>query len=226
MFETSQTSVEAWSSALDKELETFCRERVYAPWLEVLRVNRGEKTTGSVPPFLGMGPAVPAKLLPWLFQRRIVEGFLGPELNMVTIVLNRARNEIVFLAAERAEAGTYLEMTRLEEALGAQTRRELTRLLQAGDDEGAFVLLHEALDAAGLGRFKPGLLKIADLYFFEAFLELSRQGGRPLAYAREATRVAHRVIAQRLLYFYPQVPLARLLNGLRRVLPPFASGGR
>jgi len=153
-------------------------------------------------------------------DRRLIHLILGARLNMITVVLNRAHNHIVFLAAERAEEGRYLEMVRLEPHLSPLFQEELCRMIQVGDEAGAFDALEHELVAVGLARFVPGLLKISDLFFFESFHQLYACRKTPLRYLRTAAEVAHRVISRRLLYFYPQIPAQRMLSFLRLLCKP------
>jgi len=212
-----------WEQDFEPTLRTFCHQAAL-DWEEVLRFNRGESSRAYIEPFLGIGPKIPTWALPLLMHKRFIYALLGPNPNMVTIVLNRARNRMVFFGAERTENGKYLEMIRLDEALPVAFQEGVCRMLQAGDDKAAYEAIHRCLDDHNLSQFKPGMLKIADLYFFEAFLELSgyQPSKAPLGFALQASRVARRVLSNRLLHFYPKIPFERVLGVLRTVTPPLA----
>ncbi|MCK6510961.1 hypothetical protein L6R29_13450 [Myxococcota bacterium] len=212
-----------WSNQIEPELRRFCKEQVYDPWCKILEVSNQSHPQGTIPPIFGLGPAIPARLLPLLLNGPLIRTFLGNDPNMITVILNRAHNHIVFLAAERTEHGRYVEMIRLDTLLPTSTQQTLCRLLQTGEEADALDLIRQALDEHDLSRFRPGLLKIADLYFFEAFHRLSLHKQPSLAHLKACFDVAQDVLSHRLLYFYPHnLPFERLLGFLRttlRVLP-------
>ena len=215
-----------WSREIEPALLRFCRETVYQPWCQIIAASQGQLNTPdgqplqSIPPLFDLGPAIPIKLLPLLLHPLPIRAFLGHEPNMITIILNRAHNHIVFLAAERTENGRYVEMIRLDTLFDADEITRLCRMLQAGEDADAFAWIHSLLERHGLARFQPRLLKIADLYFFEAFHRLSLIKQPSLAHLRACFQIAHEIISHRLLYFYPHhIPLERLLSSLRPLLP-------
>lgn len=204
---------------LDEEAARFCREDVYEPWLEALRIARGEVTSGWFRPFLGYGPRLPVRLVPLLTPPVGVRLALGRRANLVTVVLNRARNRVVFLAVERAERGRYVEMRRLDHEWPEETVSAVLRLVQAGAEAEAIELVGRTLAEQGLPELAPDVMKVADLHFFDAFAKLAalQREGRTLEWARESRRVARRVLRERLVYFYPPVPFERALALGRRL---------
>lgn len=220
---SEHTAYPAWSTQIEPELRRFCKDQVYAPWCQILEASNQPHPQGTIPPLFGLGPAIPARLLPLLLHGRLIRTFLGADPNMITIILNRAHNHIVFLAAERAEQGGYVEMIRLDTLLPKATQETLCRLLQTGEEAAALDFIRHTLDEHQLSRFRPGLLKIADLYFFEAFHRLSQHKQPSLAHLKACFDVAQDVLSHRLLSFYPQhLPFERLLGFLRttlRILP-------
>lgn len=203
----------------DEATARFCREDVYEPWEDALRIARGELTDGWFRPFLGFGPALPVRLVPWLTPPLGVRVALGRRANLVTLVLNRDRSQVVFLAVERADRGRYVEMRRLDGAWPDQTVETVLRLVQAGDEAEAIALVGRTLAEEGRPDLAPDVMKVADLHFFDAFAKLAdlQRAGRRWEWARETRRVARRVLRERLVYFYPAVPFERVLALGRRV---------
>ena len=216
----AQAFDEPWSNEIPEPLQEFCRHHVYQAWLDTIRARNGEIQTNFVGPFLGIGPRIPAGLLPLLLRPAPLQLLLGRNLNMVTVILTPARNRIVFLAAERYDGETYREMIRLDDRLPTEFLDSFCRMIQVGHDERAFTAMTQELASQGLERFAPGMLKVADLEFFQSFFELWELRGNVPApvYARAAFRVAHDVIQRKTLHFYPSVPLDRVLRALRYVL--------
>ncbi|MBI2377344.1 MAG: hypothetical protein HYV07_25305 [Deltaproteobacteria bacterium] len=206
-----------WSPVLDERIARFCREDVAKPWLEVIRYNRGERGAGWIEPFLGFGPKLPLSLIA-SFSPMVVQFALGRRANLLTLILNRARNRIVYLCAERAERGKYVELLRLDDLLSGDQLDRLLRLVQAGAEDDALRLTREILSSRDLGRLAPDVLKVADLSFFEAFAELAEleRAGRTREWLRACGAVGRRVLRERLLYFHPAVPFERLLSVGRR----------
>ena len=207
-----------WSDQIDPALHHFCKQSVLEPWEQVLEANRGERT-GQIPPFMGLGPATPTWVLPFALNKRLIYALLGTEPNMVTIVLNQAHNKMIFFAAERAEDGKYLEMIRLDHTFSEAFQLKICRMLQTGQPENAMEVINQELERHSLERFKPGMLKITDISFFEAFFSLSKKKSQPFLYLTEMFRIANHIISHRLLYFYPQIPLEKLLSALHAILP-------
>jgi hypothetical protein len=220
MAESAPVQDEPWSTEMSPRLRAFCRDRVYQTWVDTIRSRNGELQTNFVGPFLGFGPKIPVALLPILMQRLPLQAVLGRDLNMITVVLTPAHNRIVFLAAERFDGSTYAEMIRLDDHLSAEFCTAFCRMLQVGEDHAAFDAITDELRSQGLERFAPGMIKVADLGFFESFLELwELRGNVPMpVYIRAAIGVAREVIESRSLYFYPSVPLDRLLRLLRAAI--------
>ncbi len=204
-------------SLLALETQRFCREDVLAPWEQVLRCLRGEATTGWLRPMLGLGPPLPLGLVRLLMPPSLVRTFLGRDANLLTIVLDRQRVRVVYMAVERALHGHYLAMERLDKRLSNQDLDAIAHCVAAGNERKALRLVQAHLGRLGLGEFRPAVLKVADLHFFDAFAQLcvvQRQGTRA-QWLAQAAAVAQQVLAERLLYFYPAVPAERLLRAGR-----------
>ena len=220
MAEQASAPEEPWSTDMNPRLRDFCRDRVYQTWVDTIRSRNGELQTNFVGPFLGFGPKIPVALLPLLMRRIPLQAVLGRDLNMVTVILTPARNRIVFLAGERFDGDKYAEMIRLDDHLSTEFCTAFCRMLHVGEDRAAFDAITDELRSQGLERFAPGMIKVADLSFFQSFMELwELRGNVPLpVYIRAAFGVAREVIESRSLYFYPSVPLDRLLRLLRSVI--------
>lgn len=209
-----------FSATLDAETARYCRDDVAAPWEQALRINRGEETTGWMRPFMGIGPAVPVAIAPYLTPPAAVRAALGRRANLATVVFNRTRNRIVFLAVERADNGLYLEMRRLDGSLPAASVDRVSRSVQAGAEADAIAFLGDEMRRIGSGEFAPDVIKVADLNFFDAFAALAalQRAGKKRAWLRASAKVAHKVLRERLVYFYPAVPFEKVLAIGRRIV--------
>ncbi len=211
-------SAELTSSELDEASARFCREEVFEPWRELIRFQRGERAGGWIKPFLGYGPKLP---LWWVgpLSPIAVRLAIGSRANLLTLVLSRARNRVVFASVERAVGGRYIDMKRLDRTLAAESIERALRLVQAGAEDEALALVGALLAGRGEPELAPDVLKVADLSFFDAFAELAelQRAGRTREWVRKSGEVARRVLRERLLYFYPEVPLERLLAAGRRM---------
>ncbi len=203
----------------EREVLEFAKRYAYTPWKMIVQYNRGEISGSTpLPPLFNLLPPIPVKYAQALIQPIFIRLLFGKNPNMITIILNKTRNSIVFMGAEKFENKKYDEFIRIDQLFTSEELNQICRSIQTGFESEAYARIWDKLRESGLERFKPGLLKISDLYFFELLKELSELKERPAEFAQFAAKVVKETISYRLVYFYPEVPLEYVLKNLNRAI--------
>lgn len=215
----------------ESEVMGFASTAFKKPWAQTVdvfrRLRRGEKVEASEAKvdYFFMPVPLDARLSYQLMRKGLLRLFMGGEPTLFTLVLSRDRSRLVWAGLETCEEGIYTQIHELKDRLGEEWAKRALHFVKKENYAGCYAFLKNWVrQQPGLESVKLGAVKVADLNFFERFLEAFEAGkGKDfLSQQRLYARALFQILRHREVVFYPAVPMYRLIQvgqGLTRILP-------
>lgn len=215
----------------ENEVMGFASTAFKKPWAQMVdvfqRLQRGDKVEASEAKvdFFFLPVPLDARLS-YLFMRRgMLKLFMGAEPTLFTLVLSRDRSRLVWAGLETCQEGVYTQIHELKGRLQEEWAKRALHFVKKENYAGCYAFLKNWVrQQLGLEKVDLGAVKVADLNFFERFLEAfeSGKGKGFVAQQRLYARALAQILRRREVIFYPAVPMYRLMQvgqGLARILP-------